>query len=144
MALHDRIDELRTIKGMTVRALAAAVGVHESQASRWLSGKQVPGVTSVLKLARALGVSVDLLLREPTDPPEDPHSAAIATVSRLARTLGVHPNELVDAAAPELASDDDPKRCMVVRYGAQCRLRRHGLATEHAFGAASGAAVEAI
>lgn len=136
MALPNRIDELRKAQGLSNRDLARAVGVHEATVSRWCSGQLTPGVGTVLKLARALGVSVDALLREPTDPPEDPHSAAIASVKRMARTLGVDVSELrEDPSTPVLAGTDAPERCMVVRDGARCLLVRHGGDREHTFAA---------
>ena len=135
MALHTRIDELRRIQGLSRRALADAVGVNEAQVSRWIAGKTAPGVGSIVKLARALGVSVDVLLHDTPDPPPgDPHSAAVASIKRIARTLGVEVGELrEDPSEAILVAADDPQRCMTVRAGAQCILRRHGVDLEHDF-----------
>jgi len=131
MALRDRIRELVEVRGLTQRQLAAQAGVTPEQVSRWLSGRYVPSTANLRQLASALQVSVDVLLREDD---EDPHVAAVASVAKLARTLGVSPDELRAAAATlTREKEEEEGRCMVVLSGARCTLRRHGRLIQHAF-----------
>ncbi len=137
MALAERINELRLARGLTNGQLAVLAGVDPAQITRWQTGRYVPSTGTIRKLAAALEVSVDMLLRESTEPAEDPHAKAVASVRKLARTLGVSADELRDEQAVEIVAaavaDDEDSRCMVVRSGSRCRLRRHGATVEHAF-----------
>jgi transcriptional regulator with XRE-family HTH domain len=46
-------------RGMSQRELAKVAGVHESMISRFLNGTRFLGVRPLLKLAKAMGVSVE-------------------------------------------------------------------------------------
>lgn len=52
-------------QGRQAQWLAAAVGVHESQISRWRSGMHVPEKATQRKIAKALGRTTDDLWPEP-------------------------------------------------------------------------------
>jgi transcriptional regulator with XRE-family HTH domain len=60
-----KVRALRTGRGLTLKRLAAALdmGTH-SYLSEVESGKKVPSVVLVLRLARYFGVSTDALLRD--------------------------------------------------------------------------------
>lgn len=47
------------------RALADAIGVHESTVSLWISGKRTPGMKNLEKLARAMGLETTALWAGP-------------------------------------------------------------------------------
>ena len=57
-----RIRRAREAKGMSQAKLAALVGVPSQSISAWERGEVVPGAKNILRLAEALGVSVDWLL----------------------------------------------------------------------------------
>lgn len=46
-------------RGLSQRELAVIAGVHESMISRFLNGTRFLGVRPLLRLARAMGVSVE-------------------------------------------------------------------------------------
>jgi transcriptional regulator with XRE-family HTH domain len=123
MSLQTRLREFRLARDLTRTQLAILAGVDPSQVSRWETGDRRPTLTSITNLARVLGVSVDVLLRESDAPPPDPHQQAIESASSLLRTLGVRPDELQDPPDAEVG-EEDPERCMVVIEGRRCALRQ--------------------
>ena len=58
------IARLRKKNGMTQKALAAEIGVHQVDVSRWESNKVKPGIDKLQAIAKALGVNVDDLIPE--------------------------------------------------------------------------------
>lgn len=62
MTLGARVKRLREEKRLTQRALADVVGVPSQQISRWENDEQMPSVMKAIKLAQALGVTVEQLL----------------------------------------------------------------------------------
>jgi transcriptional regulator with XRE-family HTH domain len=136
MALTTRIRELMEARGLTQKRLAELAGVGPEQVSHWLAGRYVPSTASIRRLAQALEVSADTLFRESTEP-EDAHAASVASVAKLARTLGVSPEEIQAAQHGEVAvvAWTDAERCMTIIAGARCVLRRHGFQVGHDFGA---------
>jgi DNA-binding XRE family transcriptional regulator len=60
-----RLRELREEKGLTAYEIARRSGIHRPNISRMESGKHVPTVDTLDRLARALGVPVAALLAEP-------------------------------------------------------------------------------
>lgn len=72
VSIGERIGRARNALGWTRERLAEEAGVRPEQVSRWESGSRVPKRESVLKLARAMGVTVaDLELgsQPPSTPP---------------------------------------------------------------------------
>lgn len=62
--LGQRLLEARARAGhRTASSLAAAIGVDPVNVSRWERGRNVPSTLHLHKLARALGVTMDFLLR---------------------------------------------------------------------------------
>lgn len=58
-----RIKELRKQKGMTQEALAAFTGINRVSIAKYETGKTTPSLNTAEKLAAALGVTVDELLK---------------------------------------------------------------------------------
>ncbi len=58
----ERIKDIRKQKGLSQKELADLCGVHQTAVSQWEKGRTTPDITSLKKLAKALGVSVELLL----------------------------------------------------------------------------------
>lgn len=75
VALGRRISEARAQAGLTLRALAARLGVDHSTLANYESGRRPLRVTQLVAIARALGYAPAALL---IDPPE-----AAAVVNRL-------------------------------------------------------------
>lgn len=63
-----RIKEIAKIKGLTLRAVAAGVGVSPQYLSAYISGRVAPSFTMLEKLANVLGVSVAELFAPPAPP----------------------------------------------------------------------------
>ena len=66
-SLGKRIFELRKEKGMTQEELAEKLGTLHNQISRLENGMVNPKITTLLKVAEVLGVSVSDLLNFPDD-----------------------------------------------------------------------------
>lgn len=60
--VSKRISELLKSKGMTQRELAEAIGATEVTVSRYLTGKRMPHAINLMKIAKALDVSIDYLM----------------------------------------------------------------------------------
>lgn len=75
VALGRRISEARAQAGLTLRVLAARLGVDHSTLANYESGRRPLRVTQLVAIARALGCAPAALL---IDPPE-----AAAVVNRL-------------------------------------------------------------
>lgn len=59
----QKIKRLRLAAGYTQQAVADAVGVTVRTIISWEQGARVPGGDKIAKLAKALGVSADELLK---------------------------------------------------------------------------------
>ena len=64
MTIGDRIKHLCKQKGITQKQLAELTGITEASISRTVNGGREPRANSILKLADALGVTTDYLLKE--------------------------------------------------------------------------------
>ena len=62
LTVGERIRRLRRTKGWPQVELAAEVGVTRPTIARWETDAQMPLVTHLFDLARALGVSMDYVL----------------------------------------------------------------------------------
>lgn len=72
-AIGERIRRLRRARAMTQAELAAAAGVSDVTVVRWEGGGNVPQLTKVRAIAKALGVKpIDIL-----GPDEAPPSPAV-------------------------------------------------------------------
>ncbi len=60
--MHTTLRQLRKSAGLTQAQLAAKAGVYQQDISRWERGRVQPGVSSLVKLTKALGVSVSQLI----------------------------------------------------------------------------------
>lgn len=54
---------IRTERGMTQWQLADRIGCRQKDVSRWESGTRTPGTASLLKLAIALGCTMEELIK---------------------------------------------------------------------------------
>ena len=75
MELKIKLQNLMTRRGLNGQKLARLSQVSDSEISRILQGKSRPGLDNALRLAQAVGVSLDYLAddrldAEPTEPPD--------------------------------------------------------------------------
>ncbi len=72
MELKNKLKHLMNTKGLNGQKLARLSQVSDSEISRILQGKSRPGLDNALRLAQALGVSLDYLADDKLDsvPPE--------------------------------------------------------------------------
>ena len=57
------VERIIAARGMSQRDLAERSGIHEMTISRIIRGKNEPGIGAVARIAEALDVLVDVLLR---------------------------------------------------------------------------------
>jgi transcriptional regulator with XRE-family HTH domain len=81
MELGDRIKQLRTSKGIAQKEIAVRVGIDQAQYSRVESGKVEPTLSSLAKIATALGI--DMVDFFGTEKPIDVNSFDKDIVERL-------------------------------------------------------------
>jgi transcriptional regulator with XRE-family HTH domain len=62
--LNERIRKLRLARGMTLQQLGDVFGISRGSVSSWESGVNVPDARKLVKLAEALGTTVEQLIAE--------------------------------------------------------------------------------
>ena len=84
---HENLYELRKMNSMTQEDLAEQVGVTRQAVAKWVSGETLPDLDKSMRLAEALGVSLDDLANyEPSEhmglgiPPKGKHLFGVVTV----------------------------------------------------------------
>jgi len=93
MRFEEKLRKQMLLKGFNQQKLARASRVSDSEVSRILSGKSAnPGLENALKLARAVGVSLDYLadddLNEDPMRPDSVLPAPEEEILEIARDLG--------------------------------------------------------
>jgi len=79
MRFDEKLRKQMLIQGLNQQRLSRAAGVSDSEVSRILGGKSQPGLENALKLARAVGVSLDYLADDTLDDePKPPAAASLA------------------------------------------------------------------
>lgn len=68
VAIGSRIRQARLRKGLKQRALASLVGTDHVTPWRWEKGDMIPTPARLAKVASALGVTVDWLVKGDTEP----------------------------------------------------------------------------
>jgi len=67
---HERLTEIRTVRGMTMDQLAAVLGVTKQMISKYEDGKSIPPVDSINKMAEIFSVPKKYLLKDTIFPAE--------------------------------------------------------------------------
>lgn len=88
---------------------ARRVGVSQQTISRWKGGASIK-LGDALRLARALGVSLDYLADDAMDAPPEPPPADLAVILDLVRTLGtdIAKRRLLQVPEPSPATTPGP------------------------------------
>jgi|SRR5690554_908558 len=81
MSIADKIKVIRTNKGLSQKEVALSVGIDQAQYSRIESGKVEPTLSSLEKIAEALGIRVVELFSD--EKPIDVNSYDKTIVERL-------------------------------------------------------------
>ncbi len=77
----SRLEELRLAHGLSQRALSAAAGITRQAVGAIEAGRMQPGVAIALKLAHALGTTVEDLFGAAAEPGPAPKRIATATIA---------------------------------------------------------------
>ena len=80
--MGNRLREFRTRRGMTLKAVATAIGVAPSTYRDWEYGKAICGEPYV-ELARVFGVTLDELLTGESTPNQDPQHILMELEKKL-------------------------------------------------------------
>lgn len=80
MELNDKIKKLMNDAGLTQKQLADKSKVTEASMSKYLKGTRTPRTDVVVKIAKALGVSVEALIGDSAS--KSPFSEAQAALAR--------------------------------------------------------------
>jgi transcriptional regulator with XRE-family HTH domain len=87
MELKLKLKNLMNSKGLNGQRLARISQVSDSEISRILQGKSRPGLDNALRLAQALGVSLDYLANDGLD--QEPPEPADALAPEERKVLGL-------------------------------------------------------
>jgi transcriptional regulator with XRE-family HTH domain len=63
VSLYENYERIRDAKGLTNYRVAIAADISQSILSDWKTGKKTPTITTLVKVAGALGVQLPDLLR---------------------------------------------------------------------------------
>lgn len=63
MTIGEKIHEIRIRKCITLEEFATAVGTHTETVCRWETGKTVPSLKSIRKIADAFALDVTVLTK---------------------------------------------------------------------------------
>lgn len=91
MRFEEKLRKQMILRGFNQQKLARLSGVSDSEVSRILGGKSQPGLENALRLARAVGVSLDYLTDDDLEadaPPRAGQSSWDEELLDLARELG--------------------------------------------------------
>lgn len=88
VSLPGRIRALRTEHSWSQADLADRIGAEQAQVSRYESGRAIPSLATIARLAETFAVSTDYLLiddapRRPFRSPEDALGEQLATITEL-------------------------------------------------------------
>ena len=81
MKLEEKISKLMKEQGLNQKQLAEKASITEASMSKYLSGERTPRIDVVVKIAKALGTSVDYLLDNDVVP-ETPYIYASTALAR--------------------------------------------------------------
>lgn len=82
--IHDAICRLAAKRGMSINQLAKKAGIHPAVISRWKragskDGKYFPSYKNQVKIADALGITINTLKREAEKDPEGGEEDGLST-----------------------------------------------------------------
>jgi transcriptional regulator with XRE-family HTH domain len=87
--LGKRIRELRKVRGWSQRELAARANLDHAQLSKYENGTHLIPVGALIRIARAFGLLVDVLLPDEHLPPDAVDTQIVQKMRRLAT---LHPD----------------------------------------------------
>ena len=70
-ATGQKIKQMRTQAGMTIKDMQEMTGVSASAVTKWQRGESMPSIDNLVILAAVLDVSIDEILVYDEDPAED-------------------------------------------------------------------------
>ncbi len=93
MKLDEKLHKQMLLKGLNGQRLARLSQVSDSEISRILAGKSLPGLENAFRLARAVGVSLDYLADDSLESDPAKSTADVTTeperaLLRVARDIG--------------------------------------------------------
>jgi len=96
--LKEKMSKLRKQHQLKLREVSAAIGVSQSAVSMYESGERRPDYEILMKIANLYGVTLDYLLRDETNLPEEDKAkllnSAYARVMLKAKDSGIAPHDL--------------------------------------------------
>lgn len=118
--IGDKIKEIRISKGLDQKQLADMVGISKSSISEWENCKRVPRMSTLRKIAEALGVDVWEIIgfnEIEIDGPSSPLSNEEQNLVDVYRAVDDHGRKIIRAVADleferwrdELAKDDQKR-----------------------------------
>jgi transcriptional regulator with XRE-family HTH domain len=89
MKFAAKLAALLRDRGLTQADLAELVGTNQPQISRWMDAPNPPKAEYLLRIARALQVSVDYLIDESAESPPRPLSSREQAIRDIIQSIGV-------------------------------------------------------
>lgn len=94
-----KMEAIRNARGLSQDALAGLVGCSQSVIGNWEKGKSKPNVENATKIADALGVDLDYLVRDERENPLPPPEEVMAV--KIVRALEIDETEVIRRLNPQ-------------------------------------------
>ena len=120
VTMAQRIEELRTKKGISRPALAAALGLPRLSVEKFETGRQTPTQEQQQKLAAAFGVSLSYLRGETDDPTSMDNWLTGSAAPCRRRSLSASPRRSGGPPQPLWRSPVTMVKMMAAPYSARC------------------------
>ncbi|GMV42227.1 MAG: hypothetical protein AMXMBFR64_39430 [Myxococcales bacterium] len=101
--IGHRVANARTVRGFTQERLAEVVGIEPVTLSRWETGDRALSISTLARIAEALGVGLGDLLDMERDLPEPEHGPDEAALLRGFAKLSASRRDLIVRLVQELA-----------------------------------------
>jgi transcriptional regulator with XRE-family HTH domain len=104
MTFAEKLEQLRSVRGLSQSDLAAAAGISQPRISEWKrEDSRGPSLPVALSIARALGVSLDYLADDAQDDPPAALTPAEQQAVLLTRALSLSVEEVARRLAGNAA-----------------------------------------
>ena len=87
MRFEEKLRKQMLLKGFNQQKLARSASVSDSEVSRILAGRSLPGLENAIRLARAVGVSLDYLADDAVNEPAGRGSTAAEEIDPTEREI---------------------------------------------------------
>ena len=114
MTFSEKLTGLRRKSGMSQEQLADRLGVTRQSVSKWEGGTAMPELVKLISLSELFGVSVDYLVKDWMEEPDNPCGGSGEISSKQADRLEKKVDELTNYVKGKLSMDNTAKGIIAI------------------------------